>query len=169
MIFIICLSQFVSCRFSPDIWLYTPTSLRKLTSLNLGKGRCTGWQRNVKTGGSKAPRWEPLPPASSRETTSPLCPGQWAQAWAWARGKGVAVIQLPKKLCHPCIQIKESHVSGVHLVMRLEGQHGISLPLPKWLNCSRDHSISAEFNPFSNHVLSEVFFCNITNPNLPQL
>lgn len=95
------LLHFVCCLCPPDIWLYTPTSPRRLTSLNLGKGRCTGWQRSVKTGGSKAPHWELLPPGSSQETTSPPCPGQWAQAWSWGQLEGIVVIQLPKELCHP--------------------------------------------------------------------
>lgn len=46
-------------------------------NLNSGKARCIGWRRSVKMGGSKAHPWEQLPLVSSRETTWPLCPGQW--------------------------------------------------------------------------------------------
>lgn len=74
-------STFFCFLSSPDTWLYMPTSPRRLTSLNLGKGRCIGWQRSVKTDGSKARHWELQPLASSQGTTSPPCPGQWAQAW----------------------------------------------------------------------------------------
>lgn len=64
---------------SADIWLCTPTSPRRPTSWSWGKGRCIGWRRSVKTAGSKAPRCERPPPASSQETTWPPCPGQWAR------------------------------------------------------------------------------------------
>lgn len=66
---------------SADIWLCTPTSPRRPTSWSWGKGRCIGWRRSVKTAGSKAPRCERPPRASSRETTWPPCPGQWARKW----------------------------------------------------------------------------------------
>lgn len=77
-----CISYSADASVSSDIWLCTPTSPRRLTNLNLGKGRCIGWQRSVKMGGSKAHLWEQLPPVSSRETTWPLCPGQWGAAGA---------------------------------------------------------------------------------------
>lgn len=78
----VCISCSSDASVPSDIWLCTPTSPRRLTSLNLGKGRCIGWRRSVKMGGSKAHLWEQLLLVSSRETTWPLCPGQWGAAGA---------------------------------------------------------------------------------------
>lgn len=83
MLSFLLLSEGISCSsLSSDIWLCTPTSPRRPTNLNSGKARCIGWRRSVKMGGSKAHPWEQLPLVSSRETTWPLCPGQWGATGA---------------------------------------------------------------------------------------
>lgn len=77
-----------------------PTSPRRLTNLNLGKGRCIGWRRSVKMGGSKAHLWEQLPLVSSRETMWPLCPGQWGAAGAM-EGAWSSSVNDPAPSCNP--------------------------------------------------------------------
>lgn len=132
------------CRLcSSDIWLYTPTSPKRLTSSSLGKGRCIGWQRSVKMGGSKAHHWEPLPPVSSQGTTSPPCPGQWAQPWALGGWRVLWWYSFPTNYAFPSSTCTVQYLTSFAQVTEFLERPHYKPSAPK-------------FNPFNNqNVLSK--------------